>query len=48
MIYWIINFFVVLIAFSAFWFMGYQSGKEAGAHQEKMRHIRNFKWPVID
>jgi hypothetical protein len=47
MIYWIINFFVMLIAFSAFWFMGYQSGKKDGAFLEKQKHIVNFRWPEV-
>lgn len=44
----LINFATSMTVFSVAWFLGYKSGKEDGAHQEKMKHIRNFRWPVVE
>lgn len=48
MILFLINFTIFMTVFSAAWFLGYKAGKEAGTHQEKMKHIRNFRWPVME
>ena len=44
----LINFATSMTVFSVAWFLGYKSGKEDGIHQEKMKHIRNFRWPIVE
>lgn len=48
MILYLINFVSCMTVFSVAWFLGYKAGKEDGARQEKMKHIRNFRWPITD
>ena len=44
----LINFAIFMTVFSVAWFLGYKAGKKDGAFFEKQKHIKNFRWPVIE